>query len=81
VARRAFLQRQEGEQPVELRLGKCLHASESVIVGEDRTQGEHHHLVDAMDDPPRHALIWELREAGAEALDGNELIVGECFGK
>ena len=33
-----------------------------------------------MDDPPGHALIWELREAGAEALDGNELIVGECFG-
>ncbi|MFT4640685.1 MAG: hypothetical protein ACI8T1_004016 [Verrucomicrobiales bacterium] len=80
MARRAFLHRQEGAQPVELRPGKCLHVSEGVIVGEDRTQGDHHHLVDAMDDPPGHALIWEMREAGAEALDGNELIVGECFG-
>ena len=34
-------------------------------------------LVDAVNDPAGQAAIWELRESGTEALDGNELISGE----
>lgn len=30
-----------------------------------------------MNDPAGQAAIWELRESGTEALDGNELISGE----